>query len=90
MHCGPKHAGMLQIVAGLEPEATNLFLQMLAMAANGQQQASKTTSDRMTECNSWQQHITCLGCRPHPAVRPLCHKQQLKLQAVLHQQRQTP
>ena len=31
---------VLQIVAGLEPEATNLFLQMLARAATGQQQAS--------------------------------------------------
>ena len=39
--CGKQHSEMLQIVAGLEAEATNLFLQMLARAATGQQQASK-------------------------------------------------
>ena len=39
---------MLQIAAGLEPEATNLFLQMLARAATGQVQASKLMSDGLT------------------------------------------
>ena len=34
---------------------------------------------------SWQQHITCLACRPQPAAHLLCYKEQLSLQAVLRQ-----